>query len=225
MLSSLAPHESLHALARARLATIHGAPTPFDKPQIPSAWSASVGRAQPFFPPGAPATWSLANLDSDAQLKRSASLSSQKLDFAPMPYVGTPHEYLNYTRLAYDKFSGIVMNGQTLDMSRSYPRGSFQDIFGWIKYATPGGDVVYNQTTCQAWSLYAPSSNASLYLLTTADAKTPGYAKPVYFEENVTISQGGQPFLYRVKYDFLDWRPNSALPLWATFNQLAQGVY
>ena len=84
-----------------------------------------------------------------------------------MPYVGTPHEYLNYTRLAYDKFSGIVMNGQTLDMSRSYPRGSFQDIFGWIKYATPGGDVVYNQTTCQAWSLYAPSSNASLYLLTT----------------------------------------------------------
>ena len=79
-------------------ATIHGAPTPFDKPQIPSAWSASVGRAQT---PGAPATWSLANLDSDAQLKRSASLSSQKLDFAPMPYVGTPHEYLNYTRLAY----------------------------------------------------------------------------------------------------------------------------
>ena len=74
-----------------------------------------------------------------------------------MPYVGTPHEYLNYTRLAYDKFSGIVMNGQTLDMSRSYPRGSFQDIFGWIKYATPGGDVVYNQTTCQAWSLYAPA--------------------------------------------------------------------
>ena len=220
MLSSLAPHESLHALARARLATIHGAPTPFDKPQIPSAWSASVGSlAQPFFPPGAPATWSLANLDSDAQLKRSASLSSQKLDFAPMPYVGTPHEYLNYTRLAYDKFSGIVMNGQTLDMSRSYPRGSFQDIFGWIKYATPGGDVVYNQTTCQAWSLYAPSSNASLYLLTTPDAKTPGFAKPVYFEENVTISQGGQPFLYRVKYDFLDWRPNSALPLWATFNE------
>ena len=70
MLSSLAPHESLHALARARLATIHGAPTPFDKPQIPSAWSASVGRAQPFFPPGAPATWSLAKLDSDVQLKR-----------------------------------------------------------------------------------------------------------------------------------------------------------
>ena len=34
--------------------------------------------------------------------------------------------------------------------------------------------------------------------------------KPVYFEENVTISQGGQPFLYRVKYDFLDWRANSA---------------
>ena len=45
MLSSLAPHESLHALARARLATIHGAPTPFDKPQACAAESRAPFKA------------------------------------------------------------------------------------------------------------------------------------------------------------------------------------
>jgi hypothetical protein len=201
-------------LVRDHIASILTPLTPQSDPaRMPPAWSATMGATSPS-PFMHMTQWSLQSWDEDVELKRSSISTSMRLPFAPKAFEGTPKEFFNTTNFAVGTFSGVEINGQKLDGGfPGDPGKGFQDFFAWLPYATHSGPVIFNGTSCDEWSFAVPSQNLSLRMLGHAGEP---YVTPVHWEENVTVPGLGA---YKVKYDFLEFKPGGAQPVWKGFNQ------
>ena len=151
------------------------------KPKIPDQWCAEAstsviinGKQQgPTFP------ITSSQMCSDALAKRSVQSWGKRFPLAPAALQGTGKDFMNYSILATSNFSGLVINGETLDAS-SAGEPPFRNLFEFLQVAQDGGMVTINGTALQAWTLKL--GNNSLQLLVDAAGT------PVRLDQNATVA-------------------------------------
>ena len=123
-----------------------------------------------------------------------------KFQWAPVEFVGTPKEFMNFSQFLTQGYMGFVLNGQKLDATTAYPGAAYTDPFGWLPFAKDGGSTTFNGTAVHEWTLSSPAATNSLLV----DQAT---GEPVFQSINATYPGVGRYAQHNV---YSEWRADES---------------